>query len=482
MGQLSTHLKRSCLAAGVLLSLAALPASGAPMLKVEQTDASKYPLLKAYVSVVNVAGAPFTGLTKDQFQVYELKTNEVAPKSVKSLDASGEGMAIALVLQNSGSMTPVMDDIKKAAAGFISSLGDKAQVAVIAYSGTPTVLAPMGPASQAAGVVGQMANPGQQALLFDGVAAALQQFTGAALPKARAVVVFSDGRDDGSSADPGRLVSDARSKHLPIFVVGHSELSSSGFPDGDSLQSLQQLATGTAGAFAYLQASSGQDLNRAFNQVLQFLTKEYVVQWKADDLSGDGKVHPIDVAISVGDTTLRGGGEIKMPKVKSYTLFIVLGIVLIVLIAAGVFIWWWTRPEPVPEVRCPVCSQVQMPDWDVCLFCLKVAKATLKSTKGATAGKVYPLVGKTVKIGRGQENAIKLPDPAVGSNHCGVQVDGTKFEIIDLGSKNGTFVNGKRVTRRFLRNGDILSLGQSELKFESKVVDQEIGDYTSEEA
>ena len=37
--------------------------------------------------------------------------------------------------------------------------------------------------------------------------------------------------------------------------------------------------------------------------------------------------------------------------------------------------------------------------------------------------------------------------------HAGIAVDGNKFEIVDLGSKNGVLVNGKKTPRRFLRNG-----------------------------
>jgi pSer/pThr/pTyr-binding forkhead associated (FHA) protein len=60
-------------------------------------------------------------------------------------------------------------------------------------------------------------------------------------------------------------------------------------------------------------------------------------------------------------------------------------------------------------------------------------------------------------------------DGAVSGKHAGIAVDGDKFEIVDLGSKNGVLVNGKKTARRFLRNGDIITLGMTEFKFESTV-------------
>jgi pSer/pThr/pTyr-binding forkhead associated (FHA) protein len=110
-----------------------------------------------------------------------------------------------------------------------------------------------------------------------------------------------------------------------------------------------------------------------------------------------------------------------------------------------------------------------MPEWDICLFCLKAAKARLTCQKGPTKGKVYPLVGKVVSLGSGPENNIRVMDGAVSGKHAGVAIDGNKFEIVDLGSKNGVLVNGKKTPRRFLRNGDIITLGMTDFKFESTV-------------
>src|SRR5436190_13747268 len=101
--------------------------------------------------------------------------------------------------------------------------------------------------------------------------------------------------------------------------------------------------------------------------------------------------------------------------------------------------------------------------------------------KGAQKGKLYPLVGKIVNIGSGPENGVRLMDGSVSGKHAGIAVDDTKFEIVDLGSKNGVLVNGKKTPRRFLRNGDIITLGMTELKFESTVKSDEDGDEESAE-
>lgn len=455
-------------AALVLLAAGAAGAVG-PQLRVERVDGSQYPIMRAYVSLLGSNGTPITGLGKENFKVVELKTREVAPLSVQSLDAAGYGMSVALVVQSSGVMSPVLDDIRKAVAGFANSLGDHDQAALIIYSDKVETLAPMGEKTAVASAAARLDNPGFQRLFFDGVASAFSLFTAPALPAARAIVIFGDGGDSGSAADLERIVADAKRRKIPIYAVGHSQTG------GRDLETLSDLATRTFGL--YDEAIGPEDFNRSFGRVLQTLSKQYVVEWKAKSIKSDAQTYPLEVVVEVGETRLRGAGEVTTPEIKSYTTLIVVLVSILLLAGIGVVVYVKTRPEPPPERICPACNRQQMPEWEVCLFCLKVAQAKLHVTKGPNNGKVYPLVGKVVQIGKGPENAVRLMDPSVSTAHCGIQIDGSKFEIVDVGSKNGTYVNGRKVQRRFLRNGDVLTLGQSELRFESSVSDSDLGDY-----
>jgi Nif-specific regulatory protein len=71
-----------------------------------------------------------------------------------------------------------------------------------------------------------------------------------------------------------------------------------------------------------------------------------------------------------------------------------------------------------------------------------------------------------VILGRDPSNQLTLGDPAVSRKHCSItQVSGGIFEIADLDSHNGTFVNGMRVGRETLRQGDRIRIGSSEFVF-----------------
>jgi adenylate cyclase len=70
-------------------------------------------------------------------------------------------------------------------------------------------------------------------------------------------------------------------------------------------------------------------------------------------------------------------------------------------------------------------------------------------------------------LGRGSENDIPLSDKCASRNHAMIQIVGeSSYFLIDLGSRNGSFVNGKRVTIPVsLKKGDRIILGETELEF-----------------
>ena len=68
-------------------------------------------------------------------------------------------------------------------------------------------------------------------------------------------------------------------------------------------------------------------------------------------------------------------------------------------------------------------------------------------------------------VGRGTEAAIRLPDTGVSRKHADVQLSGDTVTVEDLGSTNGTLVNGRRVASQQLADGDVLRIGHSVLVY-----------------
>jgi len=84
-------------------------------------------------------------------------------------------------------------------------------------------------------------------------------------------------------------------------------------------------------------------------------------------------------------------------------------------------------------------------------------------------GERYPLIGALTVIGRDEVADIILDDPGISRKHCEVRVtnDGPHLvtSVRDLGSTNGTYVNGERITSRRLDDGDQITVGRTEATF-----------------
>ena len=74
----------------------------------------------------------------------------------------------------------------------------------------------------------------------------------------------------------------------------------------------------------------------------------------------------------------------------------------------------------------------------------------------------HPRPAKTIRIGRAPDNDIALAGPDVSRHHAELRRDPDgSFEIIDLNSHQGTYVNGERITRTMLTEQDIISIGHA---------------------
>lgn len=80
----------------------------------------------------------------------------------------------------------------------------------------------------------------------------------------------------------------------------------------------------------------------------------------------------------------------------------------------------------------------------------------------------FPLFKNRLTIGRTSQNDIQLKAKHVSRRHAVVVIEGDVTRVIDWGSKNGVFVNSKRIKEHFLKNGDVVGVGTAEFRFEER--------------
>lgn len=90
----------------------------------------------------------------------------------------------------------------------------------------------------------------------------------------------------------------------------------------------------------------------------------------------------------------------------------------------------------------------------------------LTRTDGATG--IVHLLGRRTTIGRTPDNDVHIDAEFISRHHAVALRAGTKTVIEDLNSTNGTYVNGQRVSRRTLKDGDLVALGTTEFRFSIK--------------
>ncbi|MBO5453508.1 MAG: FHA domain-containing protein [Clostridia bacterium] len=95
--------------------------------------------------------------------------------------------------------------------------------------------------------------------------------------------------------------------------------------------------------------------------------------------------------------------------------------------------------------------------------------AWLKVIRGEFEGKEYLVFEGKTSIGNSGKNTIVLfKDKLVAPNHCEIIQEGNKYVLVDKGSPMGTVVNGMRITRHVLKQGDAIAIGNSVLVFNTK--------------
>ena len=83
------------------------------------------------------------------------------------------------------------------------------------------------------------------------------------------------------------------------------------------------------------------------------------------------------------------------------------------------------------------------------------------------AGERFALTQSVTKVGRGDQAEIQIDDPGISRLHCAV-ILGSEIMIRDLGSTNGTVVDGKTISEATLQNGSIIKIGSTTLTFASR--------------
>ena len=122
----------------------------------------------------------------------------------------------------------------------------------------------------------------------------------------------------------------------------------------------------------------------------------------------------------------------------------------------------WQQTDPNASSKETVSLQA-MPPEEVAAGSTYAALLTFEA--GPFAGRIVALPHQMVTIGRAPDNDVVVGDPATSGHHGRIEDRQGSFWISDLGSTNGTLVNGEPVIEKQLADGDVIAIGQNTLRF-----------------
>lgn len=282
------------------------------------------------------------------------------------------------------------------------------------------------------------------------------------LPRRRILIVISDGRsvrenERSIKKNVDKIIAKSLKKGIKIYAFGVT------LDDDSQIQHFFKTAEATYGRSFAIDAREPDELTNQLEGLQEVLFSQYVVDVTVPDLPSKDKVaFKIRAKTSDGSKVTGVYKKIQLPAtpiawwyiIKWYILF-----PLILLFSFFVLVWLvkkiiaWRRGRS-QDVVYEEQEEYAGPD-----------RGKLQIFSGPLAGEVFHLTEDVTTIGSIDGNSVVIPDEGVSKRHAGIKIEEMRYELADFGSTNGTLVNGRKINRQFLADGDTIRIGNSEMTF-----------------
>ncbi|MCL2025199.1 MAG: FHA domain-containing protein [Leptospirales bacterium] len=450
--------------------------------KIQNIDTSNFP--KIHIEVTGLV----QGLNESDFFIYEdgYRANyvKITPSDKNSTGVSS-AISVVFCLDSSKSIKdPFLKELKKSALDISANLA-LSDIAIYGFDDNVVLLNDFSRDKQVINAsINSVYLRGSKTMLYDAVYKAMSRIESG--PKNGIVVVFTDGKDEGSSVTVQDISALSRAAKIPVFFVSKKSY---------EIKTMNRIAKLTGGSLVFIgnEASILRSVSSRFKG-------EYDISYHSL-LKPDGKEHKLEVRLSSGQSDssvfyLDGRGAFfanllnffnKENLYKCGPLFLFLLIILLILLIALIFI---VRRKSAPRTVLQTMSQAEK---EIAPSAVKVtvsddaeiveyvpmtmgqgyANAWFIRKNGDEADKKIHIHGKEVTIGRSKECNIVIHDNRVSAFHAKVKNAGGIFYLFDLVSDHGTYLNGSKLLRpKPLYDWDEISLGRITLIFRgSKIID-----------
>jgi VWFA-related protein len=426
--------------------------SALPLVRIGETSTRADGSVKALVTVTDSEGRALRDLGGANFSV-TAEGKDVKPLGFNRAGQASKPLSVVLALDVSGSMKGVgIAGAVRGASAFLDRLNKQDFCALLAFGSGVRLVDDFTTdrdrlKEDLAGLRAVDAKTYLYQALFDALDRA------AVAPSSRAaLVVLTDGKDEGSSLGLQDVLTKATIKDVPIYSLGYG-------PNADT-ETLRRVSAVSRGTF-FAAPDAGQ-LAVAYNEILDQLQSEYALTFMPPArasaftviLAHRGETvsatHSLVSEVKAEGTTARGFGSASILRSPS-TWYAATG--LAVCLALATWLWMRSRSKMDPQFA---ATMVPPRVW-------------LEVVRGADTGQKFLLFDKEATVGRNSRRAqIALNnDPLVGGQHARLRLNEQgQYVLEDLKSKNGVSVNGVRIAEPvILQPNDRIELGLTEMVF-----------------
>ncbi len=403
--------------------------------------------------------------------------------------AEDPGLAVAFVLDTSGSLRPD-DEARRAklAVDLLAHLPEGSAAAVLAFDDQPRLVQPLttDPALVRKAALG-LHRSGQHTALYDAIFDA-SRYLSKVDARRKAMVVVTDGLDENSALVLEDGVRMAQETAVPVFTVGTGRVQENVLRRISKLTDAEYFGTRANGTEV---AARVHALTPEWKKPVP--PAEAASSSKALPGTGvPGTAVPAPPPTTLAAPTSDGGASVLASRSLWAAVLMIAAVFTVAVFA--VLALMRRRDDPAPSLdpgrrmglgeadpTAPVRIRVRdddedapetlvmrRPDMENANATMVLAlKPLLHITRGPNQGRLFEVRhDMAISVGRSRGNDVTLDDEAVSGQHFRIrpEADGG-FELIDLKSTNGTYVNERRVQRHRLAVGDVIKLGETYMQF-----------------
>jgi len=463
----------------VMMLITGRTASASSFLTVHKVEVdTSFPVIKVFFSARNPQSAPLTSLNEDNITLYE---DGYRVNYVKLVDMAGqrENLYLVFSIDTSKSVSrSLLNKFKESAKDILNRSDPGDRIALYRFNDEVVMLNNFASTrSEIARNIDLIKTTGAKTLLYNAVYDAVD-FLGSESGERKSIIVFTDGRDEGSSVTADDIIRFARESSVPVNFICPVASSSS--------KTLARIAKLTGGAM--MTGNDSSKITSMYSTIVGSMKNRYTLQYRSM-LEPDGKQHQIELRLRHDTLRDRDSFSFTVPRSLAFVhlpplsivicaLAIVLLIVL-VLLTSLLFLRVRRRPsiaDP-PSRRHDSQGSGYSINLDDSLETSADSPPSVLSSKdpdyfysnawlvqkdGPETGKKFPIFWDQVTIGRDEQNTIVVKDQAVSPGHARIKKVDKGYIMMDLASDNGTFLNGKKLLRpKPLYDWDEIKIGRT---------------------